>query len=459
MNEVTKTIKEVALPKTDVDAAAPSLATGSSAVGAGVAAVEGIGGRVGRYRWLICALLFFATTVNYLDRLVFGILGPELQKQFGWSAKDYTDIVFWFEVAYAIGLLGAGRFLDWIGTRAGYAISLVFWSLASILHAAMSTIGGFSAARFLLGLGEAGNFPAAIKTVAEWFPKKERALATGIFNAGSNVGAIVAPLAVPWLYINYGWQWAFIATGAIGFLWLIFWFIFYRVPTEHPKLGAAELAYIQSDPPESTAHVPWLSLLPHRQTWAFVFAKFATDAIWRWYLYLLPLFFVQTFKLDIKNFGPPFVVIYVMADFGSIGGGWLSSRLIKGGRSVNFGRKIALLVCALCVVPVAFVTQLSNMWIAVVLVGLAAAAHQGWSANLFTTASDMFPKQAVGSVVGLGGMAGAVGAMLILKLTGYILSHTGSFTSLFIIAGSVYLLALLVIHLLVPRLEPAKVGG
>jgi MFS transporter, ACS family, hexuronate transporter len=457
MSEISKTIKEVALPKTDTDAAAPSMATGSSALGAGLAAAEGIGGRIGRYRWLICALLFFATTVNYLDRLVFGILGPELQKQFGWTAKDYTDIVFWFEVAYAIGLLGAGRFLDWIGTRAGYAISLVFWSLASILHAAMSTIGGFSAARFLLGLGEAGNFPAAIKTVAEWFPKKERALATGIFNAGSNVGAIIAPLAVPWLYINYGWQWAFIATGAVGFLWLVFWFIFYRVPTEHPKLGAAELAYIQSDPPESTAHVPWLSLLPHRQTWAFVFAKFATDAIWRWYLYLLPLFFVQTFKLDIKNFGPPFVVIYVMADVGSIGGGWLSSRLIKGGRSVNFGRKVALLVCALCVVPVAFVTQLSNMWIAVLLVGLAAAAHQGWSANLFTTASDMFPKQAVGSVVGLGGMAGAVGAMLILKLTGYILSHTGSFTALFIIAGTVYLLSLLVIHLLVPRLEPAKV--
>jgi ACS family hexuronate transporter-like MFS transporter len=457
MSDVSKTIKEVALPKTDSDAAAPSLATGSSAMGAGIAAAEGIGGRIGRYRWIICALLFFATTVNYLDRLVFGILGPELQKQFGWSAKDYTDIVFWFEVAYAIGLLGAGRFLDWIGTRAGYAISLVFWSLASMLHAGMSTIGGFSAARFLLGLGEAGNFPAAIKTVAEWFPKKERALATGIFNAGSNVGAILAPLAVPWLYINYGWQWAFIVTGAVGFIWLIFWFAFYQVPNKHPKLGAAELAHIQSDPPEPTAHVPWLSLLPHRQTWAFVFAKFATDAIWRWYLYLLPLFFVQTFQLDIKNFGPPFVVIYVMADFGSIGGGWLSSRLIKNGHSVNFGRKIALLVCALCVVPVVFVTQLSNMWIAVMLVGLAAAAHQGWSANLFTTASDMFPKQAVGSVVGLGGMAGAVGAMLILKLTGFVLSRTGSFTALFIIAGSVYLLSLLVIHLLVPRLEPAKV--
>jgi ACS family hexuronate transporter-like MFS transporter len=432
----------------------PPESAGASATAAAVAVVSG---RIGRQRWVICALLFFATTVNYVDRLVFGLLGPELQKIFHWSASDYTDIVFWFEVAYAIGLLSAGRILDKVGTRMGYAAALLFWSLASILHAGMSTILGFSIARFLLGLGEAGNFPAAIKTVAEWFPKKERALATGIFNAGSNVGAIIAPLAVPWLYLNWGWQWAFIGTGALGLIWLVFWFAYYHVPTEHPRIGKAELAHIQSDPPESTANVPWLQLLPHRQTWAFVSAKFLTDSIWRWYLYLLPLFFSQTFKLDIKNFGPPFVVIYVMADFGSIAGGWLSGRLIKQGFSINFGRKIAMLVCAICVVPVVLVTNVSNMWIAVGLVGLAAAAHQGWSANLFTTASDMFPKQAVGSVVGLGGMAGALGAMLILKITGYILNHTGSFTILFIIAGSTYLFSLLLLHLLVPRLEPARV--
>jgi ACS family hexuronate transporter-like MFS transporter len=462
MSEVSKTIKEVALPKTDEAAAAPSVATGSSALGAGVAAAEGLGGRIGRYRWLICGLLFFATTVNYVDRLVFGILGPELQKEFGWTARQFTDIVFWFEVAYAIGFIFAGRFLDWVGTRVGYAVSLVFWSAAAMFHAAVSTVGGFSAARFLLGLGEAGNFPAAIKTVAEWFPKKERALATGIFNAGSNVGAILAPLAVPWLYLSYGWQWAFIATGGVGLVWLVFWFAFYRVPSQHPKLSRAELEYIQSDPPEPTTQVPWLRLWPHRQTWAFVFAKFTTDAIWRWYLYLLPLFFSQAFQLDIKNFGPPFVVIYLLADVGSVGGGWLSSSLIKRGYSINFGRKMALLACAVCVVPVVLVTQVSNMWIAVMLVGLAAAAHQGWSANLFTTVSDMFPKQAVGSVVGLGGMAGAVGAMLILKLTGYILGDkpdASSFTPLFIMAGSAYALSLLVIHLLVPRLEPAKLEG
>ena len=424
----------------------------------GAAAVlDHVNPRVGRYRWVICGLLFFATTINYVDRLVFSILGPELQKTFGWTNQNYTDIVFWFEVAYAIGLLTAGRLLDRIGTRIGYAVSLIFWSLAAILHAFMSTIAGFSVARFLLGLGEAGNFPAAIKTVAEWFPKKERALATGIFNAGSNVGAIIAPLAVPWLYVNYGWQWAFIFTGTLGMLWLVLWFALYRVPEKHPKVSRAELSYIQSDPAEPTEKIAWLRLLPHKQTWAYVIAKFLTDSIWRWYLYLLPLFFSQTFKLDIKNFGPPFLVIYILADFGSIGGGWVSSHLIKRGYSVNFGRKIALLICAICVVPVASVTQLRNMWIAVVLVGVAAAAHQGWSANLFTTASDMFPKQAVGSIVGLGGMAGALGAMLILKITGYVLTKTGSFTVLFIIAGSAYLISIAAIHLLVPRLEPARI--
>ena len=436
--------------------------TGASATGAAAAYAETANTRVGRYRWVICALLFFATTVCYVDRLVFGFLGPELMKpeHFGWTPQQLTDILFWFEVAYAIGLLGAGRVLDWVGTRAGYAASLVFWSFASILHAFMGSIAGFSVARFLLGLGESGNFPAAIKTVAEWFPKKERALATGVFNAGSNVGAIIAPIAVPWLYVTWGWQWAFIMTGALGLIWLIFWFALYRIPREHPKLSPEELAYIESDPPEPTVKIPWLRLLPHRQTWAFVIAKFATDAIWRWYLYLLPLFFSQVFKLDIKNFGPPFVVIYVLADVGSIGGGWLSSHLIKGGRSINFGRKVALLVCALCVVPVVLVTQLSNMWIAVGLVGLAAAAHQGWSANLFTTASDMFPKQAVGSIVGLGGMAGAFGAMAILILTGRLLGDhpdAASFTPLFIIAASAYVGSLIIMHLLVPRLEPARV--
>lgn len=412
----------------------------------------------GKYRWIICALLFFATTINYIDRQVFGILAPEMKKIFGWTDSNYTDIVFWFEVAYAIGLLCAGRMLDWIGTRIGFVIAMVFWSLASMLHAGMATILGFSVARFLLGIGESGNFPASIKSVAEWFPKKERALATGVFNAGSNVGAIVAPLAVPWIYVTWGWPMAFIATGAIGFVWLIFWLKFYHTPESHPHISAEELAYIRSDAEvETTEKVPWVKLLPHRQTWAFVIAKFLTDSVWRWYLYLLPLFFSSQFKLDIKKFGPPFILIYCLADVGSIGGGWLSSRLISKGWSVNAGRKFAMLFCALCVVPVVFVTKISNMWAAVWLVGLAAAAHQGWSANLFTTASDMFPKKAVASIVGLGGMAGALGAMGLLKLTGKILDSTGNYTILFIIAGCAYVSALFIMHLLVPKMDVAKI--
>jgi len=415
-----------------------------------------VSNRVGRYRWVICALLFFATTISYVDRQVFGILAPEMKKIFGWTDTNYTDIVFWFEVAYAVGQLLAGRLLDRVGTYLGFALAMFFWSGASMLHGVMGSIAGFSLARFLLGLGESGNFPGSIKVVAEWFPKKERALATGVFNAGSNVGAIVAPLTVPWIYLRWGWQWAFIATGAIGLVWLVFWLRVFRQPERHPRLSPGELAYIRSDPSEPQTKIPWLRLLPHRQTVAYVLAKFLTDSIWRWYLYLLPLFFNTTFKLDIKSFGPPFLLIYCLADLGSIGGGWLSSHLIKRGWSVNAGRKTAMLVCAVCVVPVVLVTQMSNMWVAVWLVGLAAAAHQGWSANLYTTASDMFPKQAVGSVVGLGGMAGALGAMGILKLTGYILERTGSYTILFLIAGSAYLLALTALHLLAPRLAPAK---
>jgi ACS family hexuronate transporter-like MFS transporter len=336
MSDTTGRFAETAQPQSKaatVDGSQASTAHGAAAV------LDHVNARIGHYRWVICGLLFFATTINYVDRLVFSILGPELQKTFGWTNQNYTDIVFWFEVAYAIGLLTAGRLLDRIGTRIGYAVSLIFWSLAAILHAFMSTIAGFSVARFLLGLGEAGNFPAAIKTVAEWFPKKERALATGIFNAGSNVGAIIAPLAVPWLYVNYGWQWAFIFTGTLGMLWLVLWFALYRVPERHPKVSRAELAYIQSDPAEPTKKIAWLRLLPHKQTWAYVIAKFLTDSIWRWYLYLLPLFFSQKFKLDIKNFGPPFLVIYILADVGSIAGGWVSSYLIKRGYSVNFWAK------------------------------------------------------------------------------------------------------------------------
>jgi ACS family hexuronate transporter-like MFS transporter len=418
----------------------------------------------GRFRWTICALLFFATTINYIDRLVFGILGPELQKIFSWSNADYTGIVFWFEVAYAIGLTCVGRLLDWVGTRRGFALSITGWSVAAALHAMMGTVAGFSLARFLLGLTEAGVFPAGIKTTAEWFPKRERALVASIFNAGSNVGAVTAPLLVPWLFLTYGWQWAFIVTGSLGFIWLVLWLAFYRPPEQHPRLGKEELEYIQSDPAdEETDKTPWLGLLRFRQAWAFFVAKFFTDAVWRWFLYLLPLFFHQNFKLDIKNFGLPFITIYVMADLGSIGGGWISSRLITRGWSVNAARKTAMLICALCVVPVMFSVHVNNMWLAVFFVGLATSAHQGFSSNLFTTVSDMFPKKAIASVVGLGGTAGALGAMFLLELTRRLFQGeatpgdtTQTYTILFAIAGMAYLVALLAMHLLAPRLAAVR---
>ncbi|HEY5402429.1 MAG TPA: MFS transporter, partial [Pyrinomonadaceae bacterium] len=330
-------------------------------------------------------------------------------------------------------------------------------SIAAMCHALARSAMGFGTARFFLGLGEAGNFPASIKTVAEWFPKKERALATGIFNSGSNVGAIAAPLVVPYIAVNYGWQLAFILTGTIGFIWLIFWLLIYRKPAEHPKLGKAELAHIQSDPPESTTKIPWARLIPLRQTWAFAIGKFLTDPIWWVYLFWLPKFLNTNYKLNITQIGLPLVVIYVVADIGSIGGGWLSSMLIKKGWTANKARKTAMLICALAVVPIVFAAKASNLWLAVGLVAIAAAAHQGWSANIFTMSSDMFPKRAVGSVVGIGGMAGSIGGMLIATTVGLILQYTGSYFPIFIMAGGAYLLALAIIHLLVPTLEPANV--
>jgi len=414
--------------------------------------------RIGRFRWVICALLFFATTVNYVDRQVIGILKTTLQHDLGWNEIDYSNIVFAFQLAYAIGLLLMGPVIDWVGTKVGYAFALVFWSVAAMAHAFAGSVLGFGVARFGLGLGESGNFPAAIKTTAEWFPRRERALATGIFNSGTNVGAIVAPLVVPPITLLYGWRWAFILTGAIGFVWLAFWIAFYRRPEDHPSLSKAELAYIRSDPPENVTRIPWATLLRHRQTWAFAIGKFMTDPIWWLYLFWVPDFLFRNYGLDLTRIGPPVVAIYLIADVGSIAGGWLSSSLIKRGWSVNAGRKTAMLICALCVVPIVFAARANNLWVAVGIIGLAAAAHQGWSANIFTLASDMFPRRAVGSIVGIGGMAGAVGGMLIAKATGYLLQWTGTYVVIFIVAASAYLLALGIIQTLVPKLEPADVG-
>jgi ACS family hexuronate transporter-like MFS transporter len=414
---------------------------------------------VERYRWRICALLFFATTINYMDRQVLGVLAPVLQKDIGWNDIQYGYIVTSFQAAYALGLLIVGGVIDRVGTRLGYALAIVLWSLSAMGHSLVRTVLGFGVARFMLGLGEAGNFPAAIKTVAEWFPQRERALATGIFNSGSNVGAIVAPVAVPWIAVSFGWQWAFVFTGLFSACWLVAWLTIYRKPQDHPKLSSRELAYIQSDPVEPTGRIPWARLLPYKQTWAFLIGKFLTDPIWWFFLFWLPKFLNTQHGLTLSNLGLPLVVIYLVADGGSIGGGWLASLFLKRGWTVNRARKTAMLCCACCVVPVTFAANVKSLWGAVALVSLAAAAHQGWSANIFTLASDMFPRRAVASVVGIGGFGGAVGGMLIATFTGFLLEFTGSYVPVFIMAGSAYLLALLIIHLLAPRLQPAPLDA
>ena len=458
MDQLSESVKSTAFPKSQ-SVFPPPQSTGASAT-VGAAAVFGnVETRIGNYRWVICALLFFATTINYIDRQVLGILATDetFKHAIGWNEAQYGYVNTAFQAAYALGLLVVGRLMDRFGTRKGFSVAIVFWSVAAMGHSLASSAFGFGTARFALGLGEAGNFPASIKTIAEWFPKKERALATGIFNSGSNVGAIVAPLVVPFIAIKYGWQWAFIITGTLGFIWLAFWLTTYRRPEEHPRLSVAELSYIRSDPAEPLTKIPWGRLFPHRQTWAFAIGKFMTDPIWWVYLFWMPKFLNTNYGLKITQIGLPLVVIYVSADFGSIGGGWLSSTLIKRGWSVNKARKTAMLACALAVVPVMFAARASNLWVAVAFVSLAAAAHQGWSANIFTMASDMFPRRAIGSVVGIGGMAGAIGGMLIASTVGLILQYTGSYLPIFVIAGSAYLAALGIIHALAPRLEPANV--
>jgi ACS family hexuronate transporter-like MFS transporter len=414
--------------------------------------------KVGSYRWSVCALLFFATTINYVDRQVLGILAPVLQKDIGWNEIEYGYIVTAFTGAYAIGLLIVGRIIDTVGTKIGYAVSIFMWSIAAMGHALVRSVFGFGVARFTLGLSESGNFPAAIKATAEWFPKKERAYATGWFNSGPNVGAIVALLVVPWITLTWGWREAFIFTGLLGFIWMIFWWWIYELPENHKKVSKEELAYINSDQGEvDTEKIPWLKLLKYRQTWSFVMGKFLTDPVWWFYVYWLPKFLNERYGLDLAHLGLPLIVIYTMTSIGSIGGGWFSGALIRGGSSINKGRKRVMLISALLIVPIVFASTVPEWW-AVLLIGVAAAAHQSWSANLFTTVSDMFPKKAVGSVVGLGGMAGAVGGMLIATAAGFILQFTGSYLSLFIMAGSVYLLALLIIHLLVPEIKEVEIA-
>jgi ACS family hexuronate transporter-like MFS transporter len=413
---------------------------------------------IGLYRWTICALLFFGTTMNYVDRQILGLLAPVLEKSIGWNEVQYGYIVTAFQAAYALGLLVTGRFIDRVGVRAGYALSIAMWSASAMAHAIARTALGFGAVRFALGFSEAGNFPAAIKTVTEWFPKKERALATGIFNSGTNAGAAVAPLFVLWIANRLGWQFAFLSTGLLSALPIIFWLRMYRKPQEHGRLSPGELRYIQSDPVEPAVEIPWARLLPHRQTWAILIGKFLTDPIWWFFLFWLPKFLYTEHGLSLVALGPPLLVIYNAACVGSIFGGWLPARLMKAGLDVNRARKTAMLVCALAVVPIIAVAHVRGLWMAVALIGLATAAHQGWSANLFTLASDMFPQRAVASVVGIGGFGGAIGGMLIASFTGWVLQISGSYLPIFMIAASVYLLALALVQVLVPSLKPATVA-
>ncbi len=424
--------------------------------------VRDLTGRFGGYRWRICALLFWATTVNYIDRQVLGVLAPALGHAYGWTQEDYGYIVAAFQIAYALGLVFSGRLIDKLGTRIGYALSIAVWSVAAMSHALARTVLAFIAARFVLGLGESGNFPAAVKTVAEWFPRRERAFATGLFNAGSNIGAVIAPLAVPVAVVLWGLRSAFLFTGVLDLAWLVTWLAIYRPPREHPRVTAQELAHIESDAGAHTApaqRVGWRELLRHRQTWAFVAGKFLTDPVWWFLLFWLPKYLHHRFGLDLLALGAPLVAVYVLADCGSVAGGWLAGRLMRLGWSPNAARKGAMLLCALAVTPVVLTPWVQQLWPAVALIGLAAAAHQGWSANLFTTTSDLYPSRAVASVVGLGGFAGALSGAFVSTAVGFLLQTTGSYALLFVLAGGMYLAALAVIQLLAPRLAPVRLAA
>lgn len=413
--------------------------------------------KIGNYRWRIVALLFFATTINYVDRQILGILAPQLQELFGWSESDYGFIIMGFQAAYAIGLITMGGILDWIGTKAGYVIAMIVWSVAGMMHAAARSVISFAVVRFVLGLGQSANFPAAVKSVAEWFPKKERALATGLFNAGSNVGAILTPLLIPLIAVKWGWQWAFIGTGAVGFIWLFFWIPLYNRPELVKRLKKSEKDYILDNEPENKDKIAWVKIIPHRQTVGICLARFVTDPIWWFFLYWLPKFLNSNYGIDLLHIGPPLIVIYVISIGGSIFGGWLSSYLISKGKGAVAARKLAIFILALLVVPIFFASGASSVYIAVLLVSLAAFAHQGYAANIFTIVSDIYPKNAVGSVTGLAGFSGAIGGFLFSGAAGLILEYTGSYYFLFGFASIAYLLCWIFLKLLVADNKTVKI--
>jgi ACS family hexuronate transporter-like MFS transporter len=420
------------------------------------------GARIGNVRWTICAMLFAATTINYMDRSVIGLVKPTLMQSvanhgIGMTDSDFGHVTAAFMIAYALGLLVAGRFVDKVGTRIGYMVIMAVWSLSAMSHALANSVLQFGIARAGLGIGESGNFPAANKTNAEWFPQKERSFSFGIFNSGANVGAILAPAIVPWIMIHYGWHYAFLFTGFFSVTWILIWFIKYRKPAEHPTLSAAELAYINQGTTEQAGRpTPWANLWGIRQTWAFAIPKFLTDPIWWFYLFWIPSYFSDKYHLDIAHLGLPPIIIYSASTVGSVGGGWLPASFIRMGLTAQRARLGAMLLCACLVVPVFLINYTNSEWVAIGLLSLAAAAHQGFSANLFTIPSDMFPKSAVGSVTGIGGMAGAVGGALLMVYAGNIVQLTGSYASLFVMAASFYLISMLIMVLLAPGLKRAE---
>jgi len=408
----------------------------------------------GRVRWIVCGLLFLAVVLSYVDRLVIAVLKPELSATYGWSETGYADLVFWFQCAYGLAYLFAGRVIDRVGARVGYTVAVTIWAIGHMLHAAFTSTRGLIGVRLLMAVGEAGTFPAALAATNEWFPKRERALAIGIFNAGSNVGAIVTPLLVPWIAAMFGWRMAFIATGILTLLWVVGWLAFYRSPSRHPSVTPEERAWIESEPAEAVRPVPFRVLLRQRQTWAYMVGRFMIDPVWWTFLFWLPDFFNKQFGVKMLDFGPPLIAIYLLADVGSVGGGWLSSRLLGSGMTINRARKTAMFICSLFALPIACAAYVPGMWWAVLLIGLACACHQGFSANIYTIPGDLFPRGTTGSVIGLGGLAGAAGGMLMAKFAGTILQTVGSYEPVFIVAACAYMLALLAIHLLIPRYAP-----
>jgi ACS family hexuronate transporter-like MFS transporter len=413
--------------------------------------------RTGRVRWLVCALLFAAVVLSYLDRQVLSVLKPTLQRQYGWTEIGYGDVVFWFQAAYGLGYLIFGRLLDRVGVKVGYAIAVALWTVGHMAHALVTSTRGFALMRIPPALGEAGTFPSALAAVAEWFPAKERSFAIGLFNAGSNVGAIVAPLLVPAITLAFGWRMAFIVTGLFTVVWLVVWLWFYRSPSKHPKASKAELEHIGAGTVAAAPagpSIPWRRLLSRRETWAYICGRFLIDPVWWTFLFWLPDFFDKRYHMKMTSYGPPLLAIYLLADAGSVIGGWSSSRMLAAGVRPNIARKTAMLGAALIVTPVAFGAIAPSPWIAVLLIGLACAGHQGFSSNLFTLPSDLFPRRAVNSVIGFGGAAGALGSMLMAKYAGWVLQTLGSYTPIFIVAAGAYLVALLVVHLLTPRYAP-----